>query len=289
MAFSFLYLAFRALLGALVRCRRGLDVKDVELLVLRHELEVLRRQVARPKLRAADRALLAAAACHLPRSVARRASGHPADAVAVASRARAPKVATAARPARTPARPGRGAGRGAAAGTRESALGPSADQRRARQARLTGIANDCPSAARPRRTGAGSAAVGSGLARVPARPGGEHRRVRLLHRRERALAPLLRVVLHRARKPARLAGRLLDQPHRSLGHPAGTQPRPRPRRRRHALPDPRPRQQVQRPRSTRCSAAAASGSSRRRCERRRQTPSPSGSSEPSAPNVSTGC
>src|SRR5438046_10069070 len=68
MVFSFLYLAVRALLGALVRSRRGLDVKDVELLVLHHELEVLRRQVARPKLRAADRALLAAAACHLPRS-----------------------------------------------------------------------------------------------------------------------------------------------------------------------------------------------------------------------------
>jgi putative transposase len=63
----FLYVAFRALLGALVRRRRGLDVKDVELLVLRHELEVLRRQVTRPKLRATDRALLAAAACHLPR------------------------------------------------------------------------------------------------------------------------------------------------------------------------------------------------------------------------------
>ena len=31
MAFSFLYLAFRALLGALVRSRRGLDVKDVDL------------------------------------------------------------------------------------------------------------------------------------------------------------------------------------------------------------------------------------------------------------------
>jgi hypothetical protein len=66
--FSFLYVGFRALLGALVRSRRGLDIKDIELLVLRHELEVLRRQVARPKLRAADRALLAAAACHLPRS-----------------------------------------------------------------------------------------------------------------------------------------------------------------------------------------------------------------------------
>jgi putative transposase len=68
MALSFLYLAFRALLGALVRSRRGLHVKDVELLVLRHELKILRRQVARPRLGAADRALLAAAACHLPRS-----------------------------------------------------------------------------------------------------------------------------------------------------------------------------------------------------------------------------
>jgi hypothetical protein len=67
-AFAFFYLAFRALLGALLRSRRGLDVKDIELLVLRHELAVLRRQVARPQLRVADRALLAAAARHLPPS-----------------------------------------------------------------------------------------------------------------------------------------------------------------------------------------------------------------------------
>jgi hypothetical protein len=68
MVFSFLYLAMRALFGALVRSRRGLHVKDIELMVLRHELEILRRQVARPKLGMADRALLAATACHLPRS-----------------------------------------------------------------------------------------------------------------------------------------------------------------------------------------------------------------------------
>jgi putative transposase len=62
MAFSFLYRAVGALLGgALVRSRRGLDVKDIELLVLRHELAILRRQVVRPKLGMADRALSAVA------------------------------------------------------------------------------------------------------------------------------------------------------------------------------------------------------------------------------------
>ena len=57
----------------------------------------------------------------------------------------------------------------------------------------------------------------------------------------------------------------------------------------HALPDPRPRQQVQRPLRRGVPQPAASGSSRRRCGRRRRTPSPSASSEPSAPNASTGC
>jgi hypothetical protein len=38
--------------------------------------------------------------------------------------------------------------------------------------------------------------------------GRKHRRVRFLHGRERVFAPLLRVVLHRPRQPARLARRL---------------------------------------------------------------------------------
>ena len=88
MAFSLLYVVFRSLLGALVRSRRGLDVKDLEGLVLRHELEVLRRPVARPKLRAADRA-----GGGLPSAapLARRASGDSTDALALASGARAPQ------------------------------------------------------------------------------------------------------------------------------------------------------------------------------------------------------
>jgi len=105
-AFSFLYLAFRALLGALVRSRRGLDVKDVELLVLRHELEVLRRQVARPHLRAADRALLAAAAGHLPRPSRGARLVTPRTLLRWHRALVRPEVAAAARPARAPARPG---------------------------------------------------------------------------------------------------------------------------------------------------------------------------------------
>jgi transposase len=55
-----------SLLRLLIRCGRSVDVKDIELLVLRHQLEVLRRRVERPTLRASDRALLAAAARLLP-------------------------------------------------------------------------------------------------------------------------------------------------------------------------------------------------------------------------------
>ena len=103
MVFSFAYLAFRAMLGALVRSGRSFDLKDIELLVLRHELEVLGRQVARPKLRAADRALLAAAACHLPRPERVAAAGHYTDVAALASGARATKVAAAVQATRSAA------------------------------------------------------------------------------------------------------------------------------------------------------------------------------------------
>jgi hypothetical protein len=46
-------------------------------------------------------------------------------------------------------------------------------------------------------------------------------------RRERPLAPILRVLLHRTRKPPCPVRRLLAEPHRSVGHPAGARPRPR--------------------------------------------------------------
>jgi putative transposase len=67
MFLSFAYLAFCAVLELLVGRRRNEFAKDVELMVLRHQLLVLGRQAARPSLRPADRALLAALARVLPR------------------------------------------------------------------------------------------------------------------------------------------------------------------------------------------------------------------------------
>jgi len=67
MVLSFVYLVFVSLLRLVARGRRSELAKDVELLVLRHELVVLRRQHARPRLRPADRALFAALARFLPR------------------------------------------------------------------------------------------------------------------------------------------------------------------------------------------------------------------------------
>ena len=62
------YLALCRSTQLLVLLARGDTRKDLEILVLRHQLAVLRRQIARPKLEPADRALLAAISRVLPRS-----------------------------------------------------------------------------------------------------------------------------------------------------------------------------------------------------------------------------
>ena len=67
MALSFLYRLIRRVLGLLCVHRVDAAAKEAEILVLRHQLAVLRRQVARPRFTWSDRALVALLAGLVPR------------------------------------------------------------------------------------------------------------------------------------------------------------------------------------------------------------------------------
>ena len=74
MSLRLLYLIFVQVLGLVLLLGRTSAAKDVELLVLRHEVAVLRRANPRPRLEWADRAVFAALVRLLPRLVRERTS-----------------------------------------------------------------------------------------------------------------------------------------------------------------------------------------------------------------------
>ncbi|HZM54750.1 MAG TPA: hypothetical protein VFC03_06955, partial [Acidimicrobiales bacterium] len=69
MAFSLLYIGLYRIFGLVASCRRTAPDKDIEMMVLRHQVRILERQLhTRVRYWPADRALLAALSRLLPRS-----------------------------------------------------------------------------------------------------------------------------------------------------------------------------------------------------------------------------
>ena len=68
MVWSLCYLVFRCMLQLVLLRPHSEEFKELEIVVLRHELSVLHRQTRRPQLTATDRVFLAAASRLLPRS-----------------------------------------------------------------------------------------------------------------------------------------------------------------------------------------------------------------------------
>ena len=68
MLISLCYLALRYVLRLAVLGCRSHDFKELEIVVLQHELGILRRQTTRPAMTTVDRLFLAAASRLMPRS-----------------------------------------------------------------------------------------------------------------------------------------------------------------------------------------------------------------------------
>ena len=89
---SLAYQILRQILQMLTQLARDGGAKDVELLVLRHEVAVLRRQIHRPQLQPADRLVLAASSRLPPPGTVVGLLRHPGHPAAVAPAATRPAV-----------------------------------------------------------------------------------------------------------------------------------------------------------------------------------------------------
>ena len=141
MFWSFSYLVCRCLLQLVLLRGRSEAFKELEIVVLRHELSVLRRQATRPQLTMADRVLPAAASRLLPRPSWRSFMVTPATLLRWHRRLVAHHWTYGGRCGRPPVDE-EIRGVGAAAGAREPALGLPADHGRAERPRHQRLGDD---------------------------------------------------------------------------------------------------------------------------------------------------
>jgi hypothetical protein len=215
---SFVYLALRRVLELMVLCWRSAGAKEVEILVLRHQLAILRRQLPRPRLQPHDRALLAALSRLLPRPrwsifvvtpetllgwhrrMVRRRWTYPAQARGRPSVPQQVQTLI----------------------VRLATENPRWGSQRIRGELLRlGCRVSASSIARILRANGHPAGATTGLhylAVVPAPPGSRHPRLRLPDRGHRLPATAVRAVLHPAAQPTRPPRWRHRQPHRRMGH-----------------------------------------------------------------------
>jgi len=99
---SLLFVLLGRLMALVLLCFRSSEQEELEIVVLRHEIAVLRRQLSRPALRPADRAFRAAASRLLPRGPLAGVLCDSGNAAGVAPRARGSPLDVSRAPSRAP-------------------------------------------------------------------------------------------------------------------------------------------------------------------------------------------
>jgi putative transposase len=207
--FSVLYLLARCMFGCLMVMARHEMSKDAELLVLRHQNAVLRRQIGRVHYQPADRLWLSA----LSRLIPRRRWGEVFAMTPATLLAWHRRLVTRKRDYTSRRRPGRPP---TAAAIRKLVIriatdnptwGHPARPRRTRQTRSPDRRLHGPADPARRRDRSRAPPHRPNLEAVPDRTGPQHPRDRLLPRRHRAAAAPVRPDRHRARHPPGPPGR----------------------------------------------------------------------------------